>query len=93
MSSDSNIPPIFFPTNICTNTDDILTCFENLSQKNCDNIKKSINDLLGSKDNPGKDLENFRNNVKNTDIKKFLKTTSSKFILLHELLLTDNILK
>jgi hypothetical protein len=72
----SNDIPILIPSDICTNNDDNLTCLENISKKDCNSIKTSINNLITSKNT--QDLNTYKDNLKTTDIKKFLKTTSDK---------------
>jgi len=72
----SNDIPILIPPDICTQEDDNLTCLENISKKNCSDIEKSINTLISGKNTD--DLNNYKDNLKQADIKKFLKVTSDK---------------
>ena len=72
----SNNIPIFIPPDICTTNDDYLKCIENISQKDCDSIKNSINTFITSK-NPS-DLTTFKEELKQSDLKKFLTNTSDK---------------
>lgn len=68
--------PIIIPSDICKQDDDNLTCLENISKKDCNSIKVSINNLIDSK-NP-QDILLYKDTLKENDIKKFLKNTSDK---------------
>ena len=72
----SNDIPILIASDICTNDDDNLTCLEKISKKDCDTIKGSLNTLISGKTTQG--LSDYKDNLKVTDIKKFLKNTSDK---------------